>query len=175
MCIAVVLGPQLDPQIKMRSVEITFLKMYSDDDSRENIHKVKATLGELYDAYASMYSSFATRLCGSTTSTSSGSGVGGKSSRKLEIETYLEQRSVFIDENSQFDVSEWWKDRACEFPILSRIADGRVIDPYRASSSLETIQMLICTRDWCRSLHGIKRKNKDKEAQPKELIITIEL
>ncbi|KAL2921345.1 putative AC9 transposase [Bienertia sinuspersici] len=156
-----------------------------------------------------MYSSSVTRHCGSTTSTSSGIGVSGKrkrglselieevrseeatSSRKSEIETYPEQQPVFVDENSQFDVLEWWKDRASEFPILSRMEDNvlavpittaaseatssagsRVIDPYRASLSPETVQMLICTGDWCRSLHGIKRKNK--EAQPKELIIPIE-
>ena len=39
-------------------------------------------------------------------------------------------------------------------------ARGRVIDPYRSSLAPETVQMLICTGDWCRSLHGVKRKNK---------------
>ena len=39
-------------------------------------------------------------------------------------------------------------------------AGGRVIDPYRSSLAPETMQMLICTSDWCRSLHGVKRKNK---------------
>ncbi|KAL2900158.1 putative AC transposase [Bienertia sinuspersici] len=39
-------------------------------------------------------------------------------------------------------------------------AGGRVIDPYRASLAPETVQMLICTGDWCRALHGVKRKNK---------------
>ena len=37
---------------------------------------------------------------------------------------------------------------------------GRVIDPYRSSLAPEIVQMLICTGDWCRSLHGVKRKNK---------------
>ena len=39
-------------------------------------------------------------------------------------------------------------------------AGGCVIDPYRFSLALEIVQMLICTSDWCRSLHGVKRKNK---------------
>ncbi|KAL2900794.1 putative AC transposase [Bienertia sinuspersici] len=37
---------------------------------------------------------------------------------------------------------------------------SRVIDPYRASLSPETVQMLICTQDWCRSLHEFKINNK---------------
>ena len=37
---------------------------------------------------------------------------------------------------------------------------GHVINPYRSSLAPETVQMLICTGDWCRSLHGVKRKNK---------------
>ena len=37
---------------------------------------------------------------------------------------------------------------------------GHVIDLYRSSLAPETVQMLICTGDWCRSLHGVKRKNK---------------
>ena len=39
-------------------------------------------------------------------------------------------------------------------------AGGRVIDPYRSLLAPKTVQMLICTGDWCRSLHGVKRKNK---------------
>ena len=37
---------------------------------------------------------------------------------------------------------------------------GRVIDPYWSSLAPKTVQMLICTGDWYRSLHGVKRKNK---------------
>ena len=39
---------------------------------------------------------------------------------------------------------------------------GHVIGPYRSSLAPETVQMLICTGDWCRSLHGVKRNNKVK-------------
>ena len=37
---------------------------------------------------------------------------------------------------------------------------GHVIDPYRSSLAPETMQMSICTSDWCRSFHEVKRKNK---------------
>ena len=39
-------------------------------------------------------------------------------------------------------------------------AGGRVIDTYRASLSPETVQVLLCGEDWCRSLHGIKLKKE---------------
>jgi hypothetical protein len=42
-------------------------------------------------------------------------------------------------------------------------AGGRVIEPYRASLSLETIRMLLYGSDWVRALHGLKRKHVDEE------------
>lgn len=39
-------------------------------------------------------------------------------------------------------------------------AGSRVIDTYCASLNADTIQVLICGGDWCRSLHGVKKKNK---------------
>ncbi|GJW62278.1 zinc finger BED domain-containing protein RICESLEEPER 2-like protein [Tanacetum coccineum] len=39
-------------------------------------------------------------------------------------------------------------------------AGSRVIDTYRASLAPETVEVLLCGGDWCRSLHGLKRKNK---------------
>ena len=76
-------------------------------------------------------------------------------------------------------VLEWWRANSLKYRILSRMArdilvvpittvaseasfsaGSRVIDAYRASLSPETVQVLICGGDWCRSLHGLKRKNK---------------
>jgi hypothetical protein len=42
-------------------------------------------------------------------------------------------------------------------------ASGRVIEPHKASLSLETVQMLLCGSDWVRALHGLKRKHAGKE------------
>jgi hypothetical protein len=38
-------------------------------------------------------------------------------------------------------------------------AGGRVIEPHRASLSLEIVQMLLCGSYWVRALHGLKRKH----------------
>ena len=39
-------------------------------------------------------------------------------------------------------------------------AGSRIIDAYRASLAPETVQALLSERDWCRNLHGVKKKNK---------------
>ncbi|GMI80864.1 hypothetical protein HRI_001755700 [Hibiscus trionum] len=110
---------------------------------------------------------------------------------KSELESYLDEGCVF-SQDASFDAIAWWREKSNKFRILSRMAvtilvvpittvaseatfsaGGRVIDPYRASLAPETVQMLMCTGDWCRSFHGLKRKNKNDDKQPKEIIIPI--
>ncbi|KAL2938807.1 Zinc finger BED domain-containing protein DAYSLEEPER, partial [Bienertia sinuspersici] len=96
---------------------------------------------------------------------------------KSELDTYLDD-GLYNAQESKFDVLAWWKEKYMKYPILSKAthvlaipittvaseanfsAGGRVIDPYRASLAPKTVQMLICTGDWCISLHGVKRKKK---------------
>ena len=97
---------------------------------------------------------------------------------KSELDVYLDE-GLFISQDYKFDALAWWKEKSMKFRILSKLAanvlaipittvayeatfsaGGRVIDPYRSSLAPETVQMLICTGDWCRSLDGVKRKNK---------------
>ena len=100
--------------------------------------------------------------------------------QKSELKVYLEEGVYICDDVSiPFDVLEWWRANSLKYRILSRMArdilavpittvaseasfsaGSRVIDAYRASLSPETVQVLICGGDWCRSLHGLKRKNK---------------
>ncbi|KAI3681210.1 hypothetical protein L6452_35995 [Arctium lappa] len=110
---------------------------------------------------------------------------------KSELDMYLEE-GCFFSQDYKFNVLAWWKEQSNTFRILSRMAinilavpittvaseatfsvGGRVIDLYRASLTPETMQMLMCTGDWCRSLHGVKRKNKESEEQPKEIFILV--
>jgi len=45
----------LDPRCKMRAVEFSFSKMYSDGEARENIVKVREALYEMYEEYVCEY------------------------------------------------------------------------------------------------------------------------
>ncbi|KAL2905114.1 Zinc finger BED domain-containing protein RICESLEEPER 2 [Bienertia sinuspersici] len=109
---------------------------------------------------------------------------------KSELDTYLND-GLYNAQESKFDVLAWWKEKYMKYPILSKLAThvlaipittvaseatfsagDRVIDPYRASLGPETVQMLICTGDWCRALHGVKRKNKNVD-EAKEIFIPV--
>jgi hypothetical protein len=78
-----------------------------------------------------------------------------------------------------FDCLFWWKTNKDVYPILSQMAADilaipittvaseatfsagtRVIDSYRSSLAPETVEMLLCAGDWCRHLHGVKKKTK---------------
>ncbi|KAK3000371.1 hypothetical protein RJ639_020276 [Escallonia herrerae] len=39
---------------------------------------------------------------------------------------------------------------------------GRVIDPYRASLSTKTVEVLICGGDWILSLYGVKERTTEE-------------
>lgn len=100
---------------------------------------------------------------------------------KSDLDKYLDEGVHKYDESEQFlfDVVKWWSDNMMKFPILSKMAcdilaipistvaseatfsaGDRVIDTYRASLSIDTVQALICGGDWVRNYHGVKNKSK---------------
>ncbi|GJX97803.1 zinc finger BED domain-containing protein RICESLEEPER 2-like protein [Tanacetum coccineum] len=103
--------------------------------------------------------------------------------QKSELDNYLEEGVYICDDNSKgFDVLTWWRSNSLRYRILSRMArdilaipittvaseatfsaGSRVIDTYRASLAPETVEVLLCGGYWCRSLHGLKRKNKKEK------------
>ncbi|XP_031254575.1 zinc finger BED domain-containing protein RICESLEEPER 2-like [Pistacia vera] len=104
-------------------------------------------------------------------------------SEKSELDCYLEEsRYVCQPGTNTFDALVWWRANIMKHKILSRMtrdilvipittvaseatfnAGGRVIDPYRSSLSPTTVEVLLCGGDWCRNLHGIKKKSKTEE------------
>ena len=103
--------------------------------------------------------------------------------QKNELDAYFEDGRL-TQENTpgmdlvNLDALKWWKD-ATKYKILSRMAADilaipisivaseatfsagtRVIDTYRASLAPKTVEMLMCNGDWCRRLHGVKKKDK---------------
>lgn len=102
--------------------------------------------------------------------------------RKSEVDDYFDEGCYYVEEGDKFDPIEWWKEKSLKYRVLSRVAvdilavpvttvaseatfsaGSRIIDPYRAKLTPETVQMLICGEDWCRALYGVKRKNKVRQ------------
>ncbi|OMO89512.1 putative Zinc finger, BED-type [Corchorus olitorius] len=103
--------------------------------------------------------------------------------QESDLDAYLlETCFIHPRDPNQFDALEWWKADSLRFRILSQMAryilaipittvaseatfsaGSRVIDTYWASLAPETIQALFCGGDWCRHLHGVKKKNQNEK------------
>lgn len=94
-------------------------------------------------------------------------------SRRSEIDTYLEDPLVPVREGEYFEVLKWWKTKADQYPILARMTRdflaiplstvasestfstaGMIIDKYRNSLGAETVEALICTKDWLKAYNS---------------------
>jgi hypothetical protein len=97
---------------------------------------------------------------------------------KSGLEIYLEEDVYICDEGAdlKFNALEWWKSNQFKYLILSKMAQdiliipittvssestfsagGRVIDPYRASLTAKTVEILLCGANWIRALHGLRK------------------
>ncbi|XP_071916286.1 zinc finger BED domain-containing protein RICESLEEPER 2-like [Coffea arabica] len=103
---------------------------------------------------------------------------------KSELVDYLDKPRQLPGQNPKdFNCLDWWKINRSAYPVLSQLAADvlaipittvaseatfsagtRVIDSYRASLAPETVQTLMCAGDWCRNLHGVKKKLKPQKA-----------
>ncbi|OMO51644.1 putative Zinc finger, BED-type [Corchorus olitorius] len=103
--------------------------------------------------------------------------------QESDLDAYLLKACfIHLGDPDQFDALEWWKANSLRFRILSQMtrdilaipittvaseaafsARSRVIDTYWASLAPETVQTLLCGGDWCRNLHGVKKKNKNEK------------
>jgi len=88
-------------------------------------------------------------------------------SRKSEADTYLDDSLVPLRDGEEFDVLKWWKRNQDQYPVLAKMARdflaiplstvasestfstaGMVINKYCSSLSSETVEALICAKDW---------------------------
>lgn len=88
-------------------------------------------------------------------------------SRRPEVDTYLDDPLVPSREGEEFDVIGWWKRNQDQYPVLAKMARdflaislstvasestfntaGIIIDKCRNSLSSETVEALICAKDW---------------------------
>ncbi|KAK8998876.1 hypothetical protein V6N11_070057 [Hibiscus sabdariffa] len=93
------IGAVLDPRLKMKVIEITFPKMFSPDVVRENIHKVRETLYELYDEYVNLYSPPLMEQMGECGTSTNVCGEGMRSTPRL-----LEILQAKIDEDQSKEI-----------------------------------------------------------------------
>ncbi|XP_057454143.1 zinc finger BED domain-containing protein RICESLEEPER 2-like [Lotus japonicus] len=89
------------------------------------------------------------------------------SSDKSDLERYLDDEIVDSDDNSDFNILDWWKSNSSKYRILSIIArdvlaipvstvasescfgtSRRVLDVFRSSLSPKMTEALICAQNW---------------------------
>ena len=100
-------------------------------------------------------------------------------SKRIELDIYMEDPRVPVRPDEDFNVIAWWKKNSDAYPILSLMAweflaipvstmssesafsaAGRILGKNRTSLSPETLEALICAKDW---LIGF---NDDDEGEP---------
>jgi hypothetical protein len=100
-------------------------------------------------------------------------------SKSSEAYTYLDDSLVPLRESEEFDVLKWWKRNQDQYLVLAKMARdflaiplstvvsestfstaGMVINRYCSSLSSETVEALICAKDW---LKGYLSDDEDDE------------
>ena len=93
--------------------------------------------------------------------------------QKMELEQYLEEALFPLDDSNDlsFDILNWWKLNGPKYPILAKMAcdilaipvstaasesafswGRRIVDDSRSSLASETVETLICIKDWLPSI-----------------------
>jgi hAT family C-terminal dimerisation region/Domain of unknown function (DUF4413) len=87
--------------------------------------------------------------------------------KRSELDSYLEEDVLELEEDENFNILQWWKKNSELYPTLAKMvrdflavpvstiasesafsAAGRLTDNLRNSMGAETLESLICTKDW---------------------------
>ncbi|CAH9083945.1 unnamed protein product [Cuscuta epithymum] len=176
-CLVLAIAVVMDPRFKMMLVDFSFKKIYGEEAS-EYVRIVDEGAHELFLEYVSeeagMRGAVKTEDAGAT-----GNGLGfsdfdmyimetTSQLAKSELDQYLEES--LLPRVHEFDVIGWWKVNRKKYPTLSKMArdvltvpvctvppgsvfctDGKEMDRYRCSLRPETVEALICAKDWLQS------------------------
>ncbi|KAL9410842.1 hypothetical protein AB3S75_044589 [Citrus x aurantiifolia] len=154
-CTILTIAVILDPRYKLQFVEWAYKKSTNtssmqgsvshsnENDDRKGRGKLDSCLEE-FDNFESMESS-----C----------------TQKTQLELYLSE--LRADRSSHLDILSFWKDNQVRYPELSSMArdvltipistvasesafsvGGRVLDQFRSSLKPETVESIVCSRDW---------------------------
>ncbi|KAK9947517.1 hypothetical protein M0R45_003137 [Rubus argutus] len=156
--LALAIAVVMDPRYKMKYVEFSFTRIYSEEEAPTYIKMVDDLLHELFQEYSIMPLSLPPNYVEEFD-------VFMMKNLKTELDQYLEV--PLIPRVHEFDVLGWWKLNEMMYPTLSKMArdilsipvstvpcdsvfdtNAKEMDQYRSSLRAETVEALICTKDW---------------------------
>ena len=153
----------LDPRYKMKYVKFCFEQVYKAREVVTKIALVESTFNRLYEWYYDIYSSklgnemsTPTRLGGIYDNDSDDIDYAFK--KKLEDETSLETKSEIgkylldnLEKLESYDILNWWKLNASNYPILSKMARDILAIPISTVASESAFSTSGCILDAFRS------------------------
>nr|GEU70033.1 zinc finger BED domain-containing protein DAYSLEEPER-like [Tanacetum cinerariifolium] len=173
-CLILAIAVVMDPRFKMKLIEFTFSKIYGEDAASfinlvdEGIHQifleyVGGIEGNVIqeDAAGLELTDFDMYIMETTSQQS-----------KSELDQYLEES--LLPRVHEFDVVGWWKLNKVKYPTLSKMArdiltvpvstvvpdlvfdtERKEMDKYRCSLRPETVEAIVCAKDWLGSGGGV--------------------
>ncbi|XP_062010566.1 zinc finger BED domain-containing protein DAYSLEEPER-like [Rosa rugosa] len=148
----------MDPRYKMRYIEFSFTRIYSEEEAPTCIKMVDDRIHELFQEYFTMPSPLAPNYAEEFDAYI-------MKNLKTELDQYLAE--PLLPRVHEFDVLGWWKLNQMVYPTLSKMArdilsipvstvpcdsvfdtNAKEMDQYRSSLQAETVEALICTKDW---------------------------
>ncbi|CAM8880169.1 unnamed protein product [Rhodiola kirilowii] len=105
------------------------------------------------------------------------------SAQTSDLQMYLDLATIEVDDDDNFNLLGWWKNNCSLYPVLSSLAKdllvvpastvaseaafsagGRVVNEKRAALSPNTIEALICLKDW-----SLATQRKQESARVEEV------
>ncbi|KAL0447879.1 UNVERIFIED_CONTAM: Zinc finger BED domain-containing protein RICESLEEPER 3 [Sesamum latifolium] len=150
----------LDPKCKLRALEFCFPRLYSLETVKRQIATVRKTLYELYPEYVAIFNIEDESI-----------GEGQRNNLSNPDLTNVETQMWLRVHTLQYKILSIMARDLLAIPITTVASEAtfsagsRVIDKYRASLTLDTVQVLMCGGDWLRKHFGVKKKYlSDKRA-----------
>ncbi|XP_059436467.1 zinc finger BED domain-containing protein RICESLEEPER 2-like [Corylus avellana] len=157
------LAAVLDPRYKMKLIRFCFPIIYPLDVCGDNIKAVLNTLKELFEVYVAAHNASIIQQQAAAEVSAATTTVASVTEVVLVVDHGLDNIENGEDSDANFDALGWWESNALKYRILSKMArdvlvvpistvasessfsaGGRVIEPHRASLSIDIVQMLLC-------------------------------
>ncbi|KAL6222438.1 hypothetical protein ACLB2K_005830 [Fragaria x ananassa] len=143
----------LDPRYKVKLIEFYFKQVYPRRVALEVERVKKPSDNDLGDDDMDAYDAFVSS--------------SSKDTDKSDLERYLDEIVLPRVNDKEFDVLYWWKTSGMKYPTLYKVArdilailvstvasesafstGGRIVSPHRNRLHSNTLEALMCGRDW---------------------------